>query len=163
VKLGQKGGVDIGVDGNKKIKGRKRHIAVDVLGLVLKCYVSAANQADVKAAPWVLMWVLEQYGRVAKILADKSYRGNLGDDLEAVYGVPIEVSQQESQGFKVEAKRWIVERTWAWFDNTRSLTRDYEHLPENHAGMVYVVMIRLMLRRLGKNRTKWEGKKDKTA
>jgi hypothetical protein len=66
------------------VKGRKRHIALDVLGLVLKCYVGSANQADVKAAPWVLMGVLEQYGRVEKILADKSYRGELGDDLEAV-------------------------------------------------------------------------------
>ena len=55
---------------------------------------------------------------------------------------------------------WVRERTWAWLDNARSLTRDYERLPENHAGMVYVVMIRLMLRRLEKNRTKW---KDKTA
>ena len=61
-------------------------------------------------------------------------------------------------GFTVEAKRWIVERTWAWLDNARSLTRDYEYLPENHEGMVYVVMIRLMLRRLKNNRTKWKGK-----
>ncbi len=57
-----------------------------------------------------------------------------------------------------ERKRWIVERTWAWLDNARSLTRDYEYLPENHEAMVYVVMIRLMLRRLNNNRTKWKGK-----
>ncbi len=142
------------------MKGRKRHVAVDVLGLVLKCYVSAANRADVKVAPWVLMGVLDHSTRLKKILADKSYRGDLGDDLVAVYGVPIEISQQEGKGFHVEQKRWVVERTWAWLDNARSLTRDYERLPENHVGMVYVVMIRLMLRRLDKNRTKW---KDKTA
>ena len=140
------------------MKGRKRHAAVDVLGLVLHCHVGAANQADVKAAPWVLLWVLEQYERIEKILADKSYRGNLGDDLKVVYGVPIEISQQTGKGFTVEAKRWIVERTWAWLDNARSLTRDYEYLPENHEAMVYVVMIRLMLRRLNNNRTKWKGK-----
>ena len=138
------------------MKGRKRHAAVDVLGLVLKCHVGAANQADVKAAPCVLLWVLEQYERIQKILADKSYRGDLGNDLEVVYGVPIEISQQEGKGFTVEAKRWIVERTGAWLDNARSLTRDYEYLPENHEGMVYVVMIRLMLRRLENNRTKWK-------
>ncbi|MBE9079454.1 transposase [Romeria aff. gracilis LEGE 07310] len=138
------------------MKGRKRHIAVDVLGLVLICHVGAANQADVKAAPFVLFWVLEQYGRIQKILADKGYRGDLGDDLEAVYGVPIEISQQSAKGFTIEAKRWIVERTWAWLDNARSLTRDYERLPENHAGMVYIVMIRLMLRRLEKNRKNWK-------
>lgn len=93
------------------MKGRKRHIAVDVLGLVLKCYVSAANRADVKVAPWVLMGVLDHSTRLQKILADKSYRGDLGDDLEAVYGVPIEISQQEGKGFHVEQKRWVVERT----------------------------------------------------
>ena len=138
------------------MKGRKNHIAVDVLGLVLKCHVGAANQADVKAAPGVLFWVLEAYSRIAKVLADKGYRGDLGDDLEAVYGVPIEISTHEGKGFTVEAKRWIVERTWAWLDNARSLTRDYEYLPENHEGMVYVVMIRLMLRRLENNHTRWE-------
>lgn len=138
------------------MKGRKRHIAVDVLGLVLNCHVGAANQADVKAAPFVLLGVLEQYERIQKILADKGYRGDLGSDLEAVYGVLIEISQQTSKGFTVEAKRWIVERTWAWLDNARSLTRDYERLPENHAGMVYIVMIRLMLRRLEKNRKTWK-------
>ncbi len=94
-----------------------------MLGKLLKCHVGAANQADVKAAPYVLLWVNKQYERIQKILADKSYRGELGKDLEVVYGVPLEISQQEGQGFTVEAKRWIVERTWAWLDNARSLTR----------------------------------------
>ncbi|PSB26475.1 hypothetical protein C7B82_19570 [Stenomitos frigidus ULC18] len=156
---GSKRGDEIGVDGNKKVKGRKRHIAVDVLGLVLKCHVSAANCADVKVAPWVLFWVLEQYGRVSKILADKSYRGDLVTDLATVYGVVMEISERVSaKTFEVEPLRWIVERTWAWLDNARSLTRDYERLPENHAGMVYVVMIRFMLRRLTQNHTRWKAK-----
>jgi putative transposase len=141
------------------VKGRKRHIAVDVLGLVLKCQVSAANCADVKIAPWVLFWVIEQYGRVEKILADKGYRGDLVEDLPVVYGVTLEISNRVSDGtFAVEPLRWVVERTWAWLDNARSLTRDYERLPENHAGMVYIVMIRLMLRRLTKNHTRWNDK-----
>ncbi len=62
-----------------------------MLGLVLKCHVGAANQADVKAAPCVVLWVLEQYERIQKILADKSDRGNLGNHLEVVYGVPLEI------------------------------------------------------------------------
>ncbi len=57
------------------MKGRKRHIVVDVLGLVLGCYVSAANVSDVKAAPGVLVWVLQMYQRIVKVLADKGYRG----------------------------------------------------------------------------------------
>jgi len=130
------------VDGNKKVKGRKRHIAVYILGLVLNCHVSAANCADVKIAPWVLFGVLEQYERVTKILADKSYRGDLGRDIEVVYGVVMEILERVSSGtFEVEPLRWVVERTWAWLDHARSLTRDYERLPENHVGMVYVVML----------------------
>ena len=77
-----------------------------------------------------------------KILADKSYRGDLGRDIEVVYGVVMELLERVSSGpFEVEPLRWVVERTWAWLDHARSLTRDYERLPENHVGMVYVVML----------------------
>ncbi len=130
---------------------------------MLGCYVGSANTADVKAAPAVLIWVLEMYQRIVKVLADQGYRGNLGkwvEQFSAQEGrqVELKLSQRpnEAQGFQVEAKRWIVERTWTWLENARSLTRDYERLPENHEGMIYVVMIRLMLRRLTKNRKTWE-------
>jgi transposase len=143
------------------VKGRKRHIVVDVLGLVLGCYVTAANTADVKAAPAVLLWVLDLYERIAKVLADKGYQGELASLIQRAFGerqVELEISQrpEESKGFQVEPKRWIVERTWTWLENARILTRDYERLPENHEGMIYVVMIRLMLRRLTKNRRRWK-------
>jgi len=141
------------------VKGRKRHIVVDVLGLVLGCYVSAANTADVKAAPAVLVWVLELYGRIAKVLADKGYQGALGALIQNAFSteedsVELEISSRPegAKGFELEPQRWIVERTWTWLDNARALTRDYERLPENHEGMIYVVMIRLMLRRLTNNR-----------
>lgn len=149
------------------MKGRKRHIVVDVLGLVLGCYVSAANTADVKAAPAVLVWVLELYERIAKVLADKGYQGALAALIEAAFSseerrVELEISQRPdgSKGFQLEPKRWIVERTWTWLENARALARDYETLPENHEGMIYVVMIRLMLRRLTNNR---RTRKPKTA
>lgn len=143
------------------MKGRKRHIVVDVLGLVLGCCVSAANTADVKAAPAVLVWVIEMYQRIAKVLADQGYRGKLGELIKHGFEgrqVEVEISQrpEAATGFQVEVKRWIVERTWTWLDNARSLTRDYERLPENHEGMIYTVMIRLMLRRLTKNRRTWK-------
>lgn len=144
------------------MKGRKRHIVVDVLGLVLGCYVSAANVSDVKAAPGVLVWVLQMYQRIVKVLADKGYRGDLGKLLQQFFEqegrqVEVEISQraEDAKGFQVEPKRWIVERTWTWLENARILNRDYERLPENHEGMIYVVMIRLMLRRLTKNRRTW--------
>lgn len=129
-----------------------------MLGLVLKCHVGAANQADVKAAPWAVFEVAERYERLEKILADGGYRGDLETDVEAVYGVEFEVVQQQGQGFNVQAQRWIVERTWAWLENCRGLVRDYERLPKHQEGMVYVAMIRLMLRRLENNRRKWNNK-----
>ncbi|CAA9564111.1 Mobile element protein [uncultured Synechococcales cyanobacterium] len=147
------------------MKGRKRHIVTDVLGLVLGCYVTSANMADVKAAPAVLIWVLEMFKRLIKVLTDQGYQGALGALIRTFFAqqqrqVEVEISQRptEAKGFQVEPKRWIVERTWAWLDNARSLTRDYERLPENHEGMIYVVMIRLMLRRLAKNRRTWQAK-----
>ncbi|MBD1914068.1 MULTISPECIES: transposase [unclassified Leptolyngbya] len=147
------------------MKGRKRHIGVDVLGLVLGCYVSAANISDVKTAPGVLVWVLQMHQRIVKVLADKGYRGDLGTLIQHFFEqegrqVEVEISQraEDAKGFQVEPKRWIVERTWTWLKNARILNRDYERLPENHEGMVYVVMIRLMLRRLTKNRRTWDRK-----
>lgn len=137
------------------MKGRKRHIVVDVLGLILVCHVTAANVADVKAAPAILVWVLELYDRLAKILVDQGYRGDLAERIEQVYGCPVEVIERQSEGFQVQPKRWIVERTWTWLENARGLSRDYERLPENQEGMIYIVMIRLMLRRLENNRRTW--------
>ncbi|NJP12097.1 MAG: transposase [Leptolyngbyaceae cyanobacterium RU_5_1] len=97
------------------------------------------------------------------LLADQGYRGELGALIEHFFGqqqrqVELELSQRptEAKGFQVEPKRWIVERTWTWLENARILTRDYERLPENHEGMIYVVMIRLMLRRLTRNRRQWK-------
>ena len=138
---------------------------VDVLGLVLGCYVTSANTADVKAAPAVLVWVLDMFKRIVKVLADRGYQGALGELIKTFFApqerqVVVEMSQRPTgaKGFQVERKRWIVERTWTWLDNARSLTRDYERLPENHEGMIYVVMIRLMLPRLAKNRRTWDSK-----
>lgn len=117
------------------------------------CFVSAANVADIKAAPAIWIWALERFRRIAKILGDKGYRSKAdAERLKQAYGCELEISLRHEQGFEVEPKRWIVERTLAWLDNARALCRDYEGLPENHEGMVYVVMIRLMLRRLCRNR-----------
>ena len=153
VKRGQRGQLEQGVDGYKKVKGRKRHVVVDVLGLMLGCYVSAANASDGKAAPAVLVPVLELYKCLEKVLADQAYKGELDSCLQAAYECVLEIAPpRQAKGFQVESLRWIVERTFAWLDNARVLCRDYEVLPENHEGMICVVMIRLMLRRLGNNR-----------
>lgn len=101
------------------MKGRKRHIATDVLGLVLGCDVTSANTSDLKAAPAVLLWVLEMFKRIVKVLADQGYRGALGALIGHFFAqqqrqVDLELSQRptEAKGFQLEHKRWIVERTW---------------------------------------------------
>ena len=85
------------------------------------------------------------------MLAEQAYRGWLGFMVWAAYGCQLELTERLGEGFVVEPWRWIVERTFAWLGNARVLCRDYEQLPEHHEGFVYVVMIRLMLRRLTNN------------
>ncbi|MBF2021850.1 MAG: transposase [Hydrococcus sp. C42_A2020_068] len=151
-----------------KIKGCKRHLIVDVLDNVLWCYVTAANVADCKAAVVVVTAVLELYSRVAKVLADQAYWGDLAKQVKAAYDCDVEISQRpmaiegqtETRDFIPEQFRWVVERSFAWRDNARALCRDYERLPENHEGMIDVVNIRLMLRRLAKNQRTWQAKEE---
>lgn len=122
------------------------------MGWVWGCFITAANVADVKAAAALFVPVLETVGRIDKALADKGYRGKLGRQLERQYGGQLEIGQWVGDGFEPQPWRWVVERTFAWLDNARRLTRDYEELPESHESFVYLAMIRLILRRLGCNR-----------
>lgn len=125
---------------------------VDVLGCVWTCWVSAANVADVKAAPVLLVPALETNTRLAKVLADQAYRGPLAQWLQQAYDCTLQLTNKLGQGFVVEPWRWVVERTLAWLENARRLCRDYEELPEHHEGFVYIAMIRLLLRKLTGNR-----------
>jgi len=142
------------------VKDRKHHVVVDVLGLVLNCFVGAANQVDVKAAPAALAPGLESYETIEKILADQGYQGDLAEQVKAAYGCLLELTEKLGEGFAVQPWRWVVERTFSCLENARRLDRDYEELAENNEGVIYVAMIRLMLRRLTNNRRK---RKRKTA
>lgn len=105
--------------------------------MVLNCFVSAANVADVKGAKVVLVPVLEQMVRIEKILADQSYQGSLAEALEKAHHCILEVTKKLGDGFVVAPWRWVVERTFSWLEKARRLCRDYEVLPENHEGVVY--------------------------
>lgn len=124
------------------------------MGLVLNCFVGAGNQADLKGAYAALVPVLEYYETLEKILADQAYQGDLAEKIETVYACLLELTTKLGDGFVVQPWRWIVERTFAWLENARRLCRDYEELPENHEGVIYIVMIRLMLRKLTGNHRK---------
>ena len=134
-----------GIDGNKKVKGRKRHIAVDVLGLIVLCAVTAANTADIHPAR-VFIQQLSSQPRLEKVLVDKAYQGLEGkfNNLE----VQVTSKKPEQEGFVPIFKRWVVERTFAWISRQRRLSRDYEVTVENQRSMIFIAMSKIMLNRL---------------
>jgi putative transposase len=132
-----------------------REILVDVLGLMLGIFISAANETDSKMAPNVLVPVLDEHQKIEVILADQSYQGELIEEVEAAYGSTLEIVQKLGEGFVVQPWRWVVERTFSWLDNARGICRVFEAFPENHEGMIFAASIRLMLRKLTKQIRNW--------
>jgi len=139
-----------GYDANKKVKGRKRHLLVDILGLVLVAFVSTADVQDRDAAAAVLPLAAEQFPTLVKAFADAAYEGPRVERLAQQTGVDVEIVKRTdtSPGFVVQPKRWIVERTFGWLSRERRLARDYERKEESCEAFIHLGMIRLMLRRL---------------
>lgn len=147
------GGAARGFDAGKKVTGRKRHVVVDTLGLVLAVVVTAANIQDRDGAQLVLRELYRRLcdsWRLQKIWADGGYRGQLIDWVKFVVGWSLEIVEKlgDQVGFQVLPKRWIVERTFAWLNRQRRLSKDYERLPQTSEALVYVAMIRLMTSQL---------------
>jgi putative transposase len=138
---------EIGYDGGKKIKGRKRHIVVDTLGLLLAVVVHSATPHDSKAAELVFKVLKNKYiNGVVKIFADGGYRGELIETARIKFGWVLEiVKRNEAHKFKILPKRWIVERTFAWISFQRRTSKDYERLTATSVAFVQLSMIRLML------------------
>lgn len=139
-----------GFDGNKKVKGVKRHVVVDKNGFLIAVMVTIANIHDSKAA-YLLMRVLKELcSSVKVILADGGYRGELIENIKNTFGYMIQVviSAYKEQGFRPIQKRWIVERTFSWLDNNRRLCRNYELTFDSAEEMVKIAAIRLLLRKI---------------
>ena len=139
---------DRGIDGNKKIKGRKEHIIVDTLGLPLAVAIHEANLHDSKGAPQAIEKLAYKFPRLVKILADGGYRGDLADWVKKKFGWILEVVLRPDEcpsKFQVLPKRWIVERSFSWLENFRRLTIDYEFLAETAEAMVQIAFIQIML------------------
>lgn len=145
----ESGGVR-GLDAGKKVKGRKRHIVVDTLGLIWAVVVHAADIQDANGAREVLPRLHGKVPRLEVILADTIYRGTLAILAWALGKWKLEIVSraQGQKGFQVLPKRWIVERTFAWLGRNRRLSKDYERLPQTGEAWIYLGMIRLMTRRL---------------
>ncbi len=149
------GGEKIGFDGGKLVKGRKRNLITDTIGLVVPAKVTAANVQDVHAGKQILTELKKRtklITRLRKIFADGGYRGELlkwvRDQLDAEMEIVLKLGEQK--GFQVLPKRWVIERTNAWITRNRRMARDYEHLAETSEAFIYVLMIRLGLRRLAR-------------
>jgi putative transposase len=139
-----------GYDANKKLKGRKRHLLVDTLGLVLVAWLSSADVQDRDAAAAVLPLAAEQFPTLQKVWADRGYQGPRVEAIAQQTGLTVEIVKRTDSlpGFVVEPKRWIVERTFGWLSRERRLSRDYERKEESSEAFIYLGMIRLMLGRL---------------
>jgi putative transposase len=140
------------------VKGRKRHIVVDTLGLLLVVVVHTADVQDRDGAPLVLARLKGLYCWLQGAFADAGYQGpKLAAAIRRQRLVPLEIvrKQPDQVGFKVLPKRWIVERSFAWLGHQRRLAKDYELLPEVSEAMVKLAMVRLMLRRLTGRENRW--------
>ena len=141
-----------GFDAHKHIKGRKRHLLVDTLGLPLSVYVTPADMHDTRGARYLLAGLAPLVPRLKKIWADGAYRGQElsswckeeGDwDLEVVERAP------GVRGFSIQPRRWVVERTFGWLSRSRRLSKDYERKVQTSETLIQIAMIRLLVTRLG--------------
>jgi putative transposase len=154
VKTGNQAG-ERGYDAGKKVWGRKRHVAVDCLGLILAIMITPAAVQDRQAAKGLIGLLVTMYGRVQIIWADGGYLGTLVPwvkQLRPFGKLRLEIVRRcdRAIGFQVLPKRWIVERTFGWFIKSRRLCRDYEVRVDHSESMIRICMIRLMVRRLAK-------------
>ncbi len=143
-----------GYDAGKQVKGRKRHVLVDTLGLLIMVLVTTAAVADRDGAIQVFNAADGTVPRLKRIWADQSYAGMLVEWVQHCFAFVLDIVRrpQEQRGFQVLPKRWIVERTLGWFNRYRRLSKDYERRMATSEGMVYLASTRRMLRWLDRHR-----------
>jgi putative transposase len=168
------GGQQVGTDGGKKVRGRKRHIVVDTLGLLLAVVVTAANIDDAKAAQRLFAQMPSaKFYRLEQVQADSRYRSPALDRWLRVHhrGYEVVVVSREpgERRFVPLRSRWVVERTFAWLGRYRRLSKDYEHTPSSSEAVVQIAAIHHYLRRLhpvavpDSQRFRFEGHRPKQA
>jgi len=154
------GGASRGFDAGKKTNGRKRHIVVDTMGLLLAVIITTASVQDRDGARTVLERLRFTMPSVVLVWADGGYAGKLIEWAERLLRVTVEIVRKPAglHTFQVLPRRWVVERTFAWITKCRRLDHDYERLPEHSEAMIKWAMIGLMTRRLapGPGRRPWQ-------
>lgn len=150
VKTTEIGGIK-GFDAGKRVKGRKRHLLVDTLGLLIAVVVTAANVQDYHGAKPVLESVKDRCPRLEVVWADGIYEKRWLIEwvrTECGWELAIIKRSDKEKGFKVVPKRWVVERTFGWLGRYHRLSKDYERRPETSEAMIRLAMIHIMVRRL---------------
>jgi putative transposase len=139
-----------GVDGGKLVKGRKRHVLVDTMGLLLLVVVTAASTSDAAGARLVFARLGGAGKQLRKIWVDGTYRGKLLAWVAEHLWFRLEpvLRSDDMKGFVVLPRRWVVERPLAWLTQCRRLGKDYEGLRASSEAMIYIAMTHVMLRRL---------------
>jgi transposase len=144
-----------GYDAGKKVKGRKRHIAVDTLGLPIKCHITPADVQDRDALPSLLKAVSQRSPLIELAFADGGYSGDetqrAAFEASRIKVSVVKRSDRTVKGFVVLPKRWIVERTLGWLNRARRLAKDFEAMIESSRAWVMLALGFLLLRRLGRD------------
>lgn len=137
---------DKGFDAGKKIKGIKRHIMVDTLGLIIAIVIHGAGVQDRDGALSVVEKMKDNWSNVVKIFADGGYRGKLIIKIKECFNINLEIIKRDKiKEFKLLPKRWIVERTFSWIDTFRRTSKNYERLNQTSVAIVQIASIKIML------------------
>ena len=134
--------------GEKKVKGRKRHIVTDTQGHLFHVKVHAANIHDTVSGCQVFEEALKKYPSLKGVCADAGYRKTMEEFVEKILKKTIEISERITPGWAVLAKRWVVERTFAWLNHFRRLSKDYEIAVQSAETIIMIAHSMTLLKRL---------------
>jgi len=138
---------DRGIDGGKKIKGRKRHIVVDTQGNLLAIVVHAANIHDTKSGINPAKKAFLKYPTIEKFCGDDGYRKSFEEDVLTELGLGVDISKRIKPEFEILPKRWVVERTFGWANHSRRLSKDYEIKAEYEENMFMISHLHTLIKR----------------
>ena len=148
-------GGEKGFNPHKQVKGRKRHLMTDTLGLILFVAVCAASIADSDGAEYIFHETKGRFPRLRTVLVDQGYKGWLIEFAKRWFGIIVDIVQRPTaqREFVAQPQRWKIERTFGWLDWSRILSKEYERTTESSESDIYLASIRLMLRRLASSPT----------